>query len=110
MVARTERVLADRTRDALSPVLRLRGLLSDTSMGRGTALILAPARQVHTIGMRFPIDVVFCDKGMRVLHVVHSMRRNRISRFVRGAHFAIELPARTAGDLRVGDQLLSSPL
>ena len=31
-------------------------------------LVLRPCRQVHTFGMRFPIDVAFCDRYGFVLH------------------------------------------
>ncbi len=34
------------------------------------AVLLTPAASVHTIGMRFPIDVVFLDKNLRVLRVL----------------------------------------
>ncbi|HMC43026.1 MAG TPA: DUF192 domain-containing protein, partial [Acidimicrobiales bacterium] len=30
------------------------------------ALLLRPARSVHTVGMRFPIDVAFCDADLVV--------------------------------------------
>ena len=43
------------------------------------ALMLVPSRAVHTLGMRFPIDVAFCDGDMRVLRVV-TMPRHRLSR------------------------------
>ena len=46
---------------------RTRGL-----MGRDDvegALVLRPCRQVHTFGMRFPIDVAFCDGSGIVLHL-----------------------------------------
>ena len=33
-------------------------------------LVLRPCRQVHTFGMRFPIDVAFCDRYGFVLHTV----------------------------------------
>ena len=34
------------------------------------AVLLTPAASVHTVGMRFPIDVVFLDKNLRVLRVL----------------------------------------
>ncbi|MFQ5557215.1 MAG: DUF192 domain-containing protein, partial [Acidimicrobiales bacterium] len=46
---------------------RRRGLLGRD--GIDGALLLCPARSVHTFGMRFPIDVAHCDSGMRVLRV-----------------------------------------
>ncbi len=32
------------------------------------ALVIRPCRNVHTLGMRFAIDVAFCDASGRVLH------------------------------------------
>ena len=56
---------------------RLRGLLGrDTIDG---ALLLRPARSVHTLGMRFPIDVAFCDADLAVIDTV-TMGRHRLGR------------------------------
>ena len=46
---------------------RLKGLLGRD--GVDGALVLRPAKSVHTIGMRFAIDVAFCDRDLRVLAV-----------------------------------------
>ena len=40
--------------------------------------MIRKARSVHTIGMRFPIDVAFCDGDLRVVAVRCRMRRYRI--------------------------------
>ena len=69
---------------------RRRGLLGRDSL-QG-ALWLSPARSVHTLGMRFPIDTAFCDRHGRVLRVA-TMRPNRVSRVVRRAHTVVEAPA-----------------
>ena len=47
------------------------------------ALLLRPCRSVHTLGMRFPIDVAFCrgrDDDTLVVLAVVEMRRWRIGR------------------------------
>ena len=44
---------------------RRRGLLGRDSIDG--ALLLVPARSVHTIGMRFPIDVAWLDGDLTVL-------------------------------------------
>jgi uncharacterized membrane protein (UPF0127 family) len=44
---------------------RTRGLLGRTSVEG--ALLLRPAAAVHTLGMRFPIDVAYCDASLVVL-------------------------------------------
>jgi uncharacterized membrane protein (UPF0127 family) len=48
---------------------KIRGLLGRS--GYEGALILKGTRSVHTIGMRFPIDVAFLDRELAVLDVVH---------------------------------------
>ena len=69
---------------------RSRGLLGRD--GIDGAFVLRPARQVHTFGMRFPIDVAFCAEEGKVVHVV-SMRPGRVSRLVWTARFVIEAAA-----------------
>ncbi len=43
------------------------------------AILLRPARQVHSFGMRFPLDVAFCTSGLVVARMV-SLRPGRITR------------------------------
>jgi uncharacterized protein len=56
------------------------------------ALVLRPCRNVHTAGMRFPIDVAFCDVEGTVLRTT-TLAPWRISPIVRRAAFAIEAEA-----------------
>lgn len=51
--------------------------------------VLRPCRQVHSFGMRFPIDVAFCDRDGFVLHTTR-MVPTRVSRPVPRAYFAVE--------------------
>lgn len=83
---------------------RRRGLLGRD--GVEGALLLTKARSVHTIGMRFPIDVAFCDADLRVLRTV-TMPRHRLGRPCRKAHCVIEAEAGTFAhwELQPGDQL-----
>jgi hypothetical protein len=83
---------------------RARGLLGRD--GCEGALLLEPARSVHTIGMRFAIDVAFCDRQLRVLRVA-TMRPHRIGRPCMKAHCVIEAEAGTFvhWELHPGDQL-----
>jgi uncharacterized membrane protein (UPF0127 family) len=70
---------------------------------RGAAFVLSPAKQIHTIGMRAPIDVVFCDGRWTVVHLIRGMRPWRLSRLVLDARYAIELAAGAASHVSVGD-------
>ncbi|GHJ94927.1 hypothetical protein SNE510_44460 [Streptomyces sp. NE5-10] len=54
---------------------RRRGLLGRD--GVAGAMLLTPANSVHTFGMRFPIDVAYLDRRLRVLAVV-TMRPGRL--------------------------------
>ena len=81
---------------------RTRGLLGRD--GIEGALLLRPARSVHTIGMRFAIDVAHCDHELRVLAIT-TMAPNRIGRPHRHARCIIEAEAGMFAhwELRVGD-------
>lgn len=87
-----------------SGATRLRGLLGRD--GLDGALLLRPARSVHTIGMRFPIDVAFCDDDFRVVDLC-SMRPNRMGRPRPKARSVIEAQegAFDRWRLRIGDHL-----
>jgi uncharacterized protein len=83
---------------------RARGLLGRD--GIDGALMLSPSRAVHTLGMRFAIDVAYCDAELRVLRVV-TMPRYRLSLPRWRARSVIEAEAGSFArwNLRPGDQL-----
>lgn len=83
---------------------RSKGLLGRN--GYDGALVLPRTRGVHTLGMRFPIDVAFLDAEMRVLDLRHMppwrVGRPRLkSRYVLEA----ERGAFERWHLRPGDKL-----
>lgn len=83
---------------------RRRGLLGRSEFDG--ALLFEHTRSVHSIGMRFPIDVAFCD---RHLLVVKTMRvePHRITLPVLRAHHVLEAEAGSFArwGLCVGDRL-----
>jgi uncharacterized protein len=83
---------------------RVQGLLGRD--GIEGALLIEPARSVHTVGMRFPLDVAFCDADLTVLKV-RRMARHRVGLPVLRAHCVIEAEAGAFSrwELRPGDQL-----
>ncbi len=69
---------------------RARGLLGrDHFEG---AIVLSRCRQVHTVGMRFAIDVAFCNRLGTVLRVT-TLNPWRVSRLVWRSGFVIEAEA-----------------
>ncbi|MDQ3878461.1 MAG: DUF192 domain-containing protein [Actinomycetota bacterium] len=97
-------VIATEAVIAQSFLQRARGLLGRPPLTSGEALILPHARQVHTIGMRYPIDVVFCDEDWTVIKVIAGLRPTRVSGWVRRARWAVELRAGMS-DVQEGDRL-----
>ena len=83
---------------------RMRGLLGRDAIDG--AMLLRPARAVHTFRMRFPVDVAFVDADLVVLRTV-TMAPNRLGRPVWRARGVLETEAGAFGrwNLRVGDQL-----
>jgi uncharacterized protein len=87
---------------------RLVGLLGKTKRwaqpGRG--LWIVPSRGVHTIGMLFPIDLIFLSKEKQVVHVEEHVRPFRISAVSLKASSILELPAHTIyrTGTKIGDQ------
>jgi uncharacterized membrane protein (UPF0127 family) len=100
----TGRLLADRVALAVTRSARRKGLLGKDSLGRGEALWIAPCRGVHTMGMRFAIDVVALDGDGRVIDCVEDMApwRLRLPRW--GTAGVLELAAGTlaAAGTRIG--------
>ena len=104
---RTKGVLiADRADIADTSAKRRIGLLRHATLQPGEGLWIAPCEAVHTIGMKFPIDVLFLDKKLKVLKIRKDMRRWRIAGSL-WAHSVLELPSGTCQqtDTAAGDEL-----
>lgn len=69
---------------------RLKGLIGRRDLEG--AILLRPAKSVHTLGMRFPIDVAYCDRQMKVLCTV-TMKPLRVGRPRPKAHAVVEARA-----------------
>ena len=72
------------------------GLLGRRELPAGHGLLLQPCSAIHTLGMRFALDVVFLDAQGRVLRQYHQVPPHRLLiRGGPGAVAALELPAGT---------------
>jgi uncharacterized protein len=99
--------LATTVRSADGFLTRLVGLLARRRLGAEEALWLVPCRAVHTIGMRFPIDVLFLDHEGGVVFVLEGLRPWRLSPIVLKARGVLELRGGTIrkSGTRVGDRV-----
>ena len=88
---------------------RLRGLLGlrSSDFRNGSGLWIVPCHGVHTLGMGFPIDVVYLDGAMTVIHIQDDLRPWRFAPVRTQAASVLELPCRTAAETRttVGDKI-----
>jgi uncharacterized protein len=81
------RVAADR-------LARLIGLAGLRALPAGVGLLLPRTRSVHTLGMRFPLDLVWLDGAGHVVRIDCTVRPGRL-RGCRGARAVVELSGAT---------------
>ena len=56
---------------------RMRGLLGRKSLGSDTAMVIDPCSSIHTLGMRFAIDVLFLDSKNRITAIARDVKPGR---------------------------------
>jgi len=103
--ARTGGLIASSVEIADTRAKRRRGLLGRDRLEPGAALVLTPCFMIHTLSMRFPIDVSFLDGNGVVVKVVEGMEPGRIA--IARARAVVELAAGTVAEraVAVGDRL-----
>ena len=95
------RVLAPRLEVADAGWKRAVGLLGRKCLDADSGLWLTPCNGVHTLLMRFPIDVLYLDKHGVVLRVVPNLRPFRVALPLRGTRTMLELPANSCAALEI---------
>ena len=88
----TGAIVASRVEVAATREQRRTGLLTRSGLGPGEALWIVPCRGVHTIGMKFTIDIVALDEDGKVIDRVSRLRPCRIRFPRRGTAGVLELP------------------
>lgn len=83
---------------------RMRGLLARPELRSGEGMLLRSCNMVHTVGMRYPIDVVFLGRDGSVLKVSASVAPRRARSHWR-AHSVLELAAGEAGRRGIGQSM-----
>ena len=103
------RLLLDRLRFARRARTRMRGLLGRRDLAAGEGLAFRE-KSIHMFFMRMPLDIVFCDRELRVLKVVPELRPWKMAGCA-GAHYVLEIGPGQAEHLgiAVGDRLTAEP-
>jgi uncharacterized membrane protein (UPF0127 family) len=86
---------------------RLKGLIGRVRLSFDEGLWVVPSRGVHTVGVLFPVDLIYLDGGHRVIHVVEHFPTFRIAPLKTQAASVLELPPHTiySSQTQLGDQL-----
>ena len=88
---------------------RLRGLLGlgPGDFRNGYGIWIVPCHGVHTLGMRFPLDVIYLDRSLNVIEVQRSLQPWRFAPVRMRATSVLELPTQTAAETgtAVGDRI-----
>ncbi len=103
-------ILATAAEVADTAARRNKGLLGRNGLQPGEGMWILPGEAVHTIGMRFAIDLIYLDRDRHIRKIKRSVPPGRISACV-WAHSVLELAAGTVLETKthVGDQLELSP-
>jgi uncharacterized membrane protein (UPF0127 family) len=88
------------------PLARMRGLLGRDTLAPNAGMLFNKTKSVHTFRMRFPIDVVFLDRELRVLAVYADVGPGRAVK-ASGAKWTLELAAGAAAEngIEIGTRL-----
>ncbi|HRR33869.1 MAG TPA: DUF192 domain-containing protein [Kiritimatiellia bacterium] len=109
---RAGKVWVRKTARATTWLARLRGLLGCRALGPDAALLIERCGAVHTVGMRFAVDLVFLDRDWRVTRVVRQVPPGRL--MVGGGWRAVRVLESEAGcvdvaGLHVGEKVTWQP-
>jgi len=86
------KLLVSELRVADTFLSRLKGLLGKAGLQPGEGLLIRPCNSVHTIGMRFTIDIIFADANHRVVKTVSDLGPGKAT-MCRPGCYVVELPA-----------------
>ncbi|GGA61271.1 hypothetical protein GCM10011507_10930 [Edaphobacter acidisoli] len=87
---------------------RLKGLIGRLKLRFDEGLWVVPSCGVHTVGVLFPLDLIYLDEKFCVIETVEHFPRFRIAPIRAHAASVLELPTHTiySSQTQPGDQLL----
>lgn len=100
-------VLGEAIEVAQTASQKVKGLLGRECLEDGQGLLFKGAGSLHTLFMRFPIDIVYADKKGKVVKLAPSVGPFKLVAAPLRCYYALELPAGaiSQSDTRVGDYL-----
>ena len=100
-------LIGDRVIVADTSMTRMFGLLGKRGLDTGEGLWIKPSSGVHTVFMRFTIDVIGLDKEMKVVKLWPDLVPYRLTSVSTRVRSVVELPAGqiAASGVQVGDKI-----
>jgi uncharacterized membrane protein (UPF0127 family) len=112
---RSGEILATTVERMDSPAKRARGLMKYENAPKNfAAIFFLPLGGffplIHTFGMKFPIDIIFCDKNKKVISKFLNVNAGKIACpwkfFFGGCRYVVEFSEARISQLQIGDELL----
>jgi uncharacterized membrane protein (UPF0127 family) len=90
---------------------RLKGLIGRFRLRSNEGLWVVPSSGVHTLGVFFPLDLIYLDDSYQVIHVIEYFPSFRIAPLKIKAASVLELPPHTiySSQTQPGDVLVICP-
>jgi len=103
-----DEMIAHKVFTAESFLQRLFGLLFKNPLKDGEALLIRNCTSIHTIGMRYSIDVVFINGSGKVISAIKDILPWRFTPYIREARSVIEFRSGLLKNkmLNVGDKII----
>ena len=83
-----------------NPLERMRGLLGRPPLTQDQGLLILPCSSVHTIGMRYPIDLIFLNREWQIKKFVFTLKPYRMT-WATSAYMVVEMMAGTLDRLNL---------
>lgn len=87
---------------------RLKGLIGRLKLRSDEGLWVVPSSGVHTLGVLFPLDLIYLNENYQVIHLIEYFPTFRIAPLKTQAASVLEMPPHTiySSQTHTGDQLL----
>jgi uncharacterized membrane protein (UPF0127 family) len=91
-----------------TPFARLRGLIGRLHLASDDGVWIIPSQGVHTLGVLFPLDLIYLDDDLKVIHAIEHFPRFWVAPLRLRAASVLQLPAHAiySSQTQPGDQFI----
>lgn len=75
---------------------RMKGLMWKKDLAEDEGLLLVPCNSVHSMFMRFPIDLLFLDRELKIIRIIERFKPWKATPIFRDCHQVVEIKAGVA--------------